>query len=89
MFIRALIAFLVLPEMVAFIVPALLLWYTNHTQLIHPAGCFILMLGITKLLWCARDFYVAGKGTLAPWAPPKKLVIIGLYHHTRHSMASL
>jgi len=86
MFIRALIAFLVLPGMVAFIVPVALLYYTDHTQLIHPAGCFVLMLGIAGLLWCVRDFYVAGKGTLAPWAPPRKLVIIGLYRHTRNPM---
>jgi len=29
------------------------------------------------LLWCVRDFYVSGKGTLAPWAPPERLVLLG------------
>jgi hypothetical protein len=27
--------------------------------------------GVGLLLWCVRDFYVAGRGSLAPWAPPR------------------
>ena len=38
------------------------------------------------LLWCVRDFYVAGKGTLAPWAPPRHLVVVGLYRWSRNPM---
>ena len=33
-----------------------------------------------------RDFYVFGKGTLAPWAPPSRLVVIGLCRYTRNPM---
>jgi protein-S-isoprenylcysteine O-methyltransferase Ste14 len=33
-----------------------------------------------------RDFYVSGKGTLAPWDPPKNLVVVGLYCHVRNPM---
>jgi hypothetical protein len=35
-----------------------------------------LSLGIFLLLWCVREFYVAGRGTLAPWDPPQHLVTI-------------
>ena len=35
---------------------------------------------------CVRDFYVSGKGTLAPWDPPRHLVTSGLYHISRNPM---
>jgi hypothetical protein len=38
------------------------------------------------LLWCVRDFYVRGRGTLAPWSPPLRLVVDGLYRYTRNPM---
>ena len=86
MFTRALIAFLALPGMVAFVVPATWLWQTEHTQLAQPLGLLPLVFGVLGLLWCVRDFYVAGKGTLAPWAPPKALVVVGLYRYSRNPM---
>ena len=33
-----------------------------------------------------RDFYVKGKGTLAPWSPPQRLVVVGLYRWSRNPM---
>ncbi len=52
----------------------------------RPIGFAPLGVGIVLLLWCIRDFYVVGKGTLAPWAPPERLVIVGLYRVTRNPM---
>jgi protein-S-isoprenylcysteine O-methyltransferase Ste14 len=86
MFIRALIAFLALPGMVAFIVPGAWLLRTGHTTPVYPSGLAVLGAGAAALLWCVRDFYVVGKGTLAPWAPPRNLVIVGLYCYTRNPM---
>ncbi len=85
MFIRALIALLMLPGVVAFFAPCAWIWYA-HLILIFPAGFALVALGSIALLWCARDFYVSGKGTLAPWAPPQQLVIIGLYRYSRNPM---
>lgn len=86
MFARALIAFLALPGMVAFAVPAVWLWNTGNMHLIHPLGLIAFGSGIVGLLWCVRDFYVSGKGTLAPWAPPTHLVVVGLYRFSRNPM---
>jgi protein-S-isoprenylcysteine O-methyltransferase Ste14 len=86
MLIRALLAFLALPGVVAIAVPVIWLVATSHTQLVQPLGLVPLVIGFLALIWCVRDFYVAGKGTLAPWAPPVRVVVVGLYRYTRNPM---
>lgn len=81
---RAALAFLLLPGIVAVLVPWLLLRPAGER--IAPTGAILLGTGMFLLLWCARDFYVAGKGTLAPWDPPKQLVTTGLYRYSRNPM---
>jgi protein-S-isoprenylcysteine O-methyltransferase Ste14 len=86
MFVRALLAFVALPGVVAFAVPVGWLVASSHTRLVAPVGLVPLAVGCFALLWCVRDFYVSGKGTLAPWSPPVHLVIVGLYRYTRNPM---
>ena len=83
LFWRALAAFLILPGTVAFLVPWLL---HPDNALFHAAGLLPLGIGLGLLLWCVRDFYVAGRGSLAPWAPPERLVIVGPYRFSRNPM---
>ena len=84
---RAVVAFLALPGLVAIAVPA---WMAASALraggAFHAIGLVPLGAGFVLLLWCVRDFYVSGRGTLAPWAPPRKLVVVGLYRYTRNPM---
>lgn len=80
---RALAAFLILPGTIAFVVP----WWIHPRGVpFHVVSAPVLAVGVALLLWCVRDFYVAGRGTLAPWDPPKRLVIVGLYRVSRNPM---
>jgi protein-S-isoprenylcysteine O-methyltransferase Ste14 len=87
MFLKALAAFLVLPGIVAFAVPlALAVAVAPGPVELHFGGLALLVPGLAGLFWCVRDFYVAGRGTLAPWAPPRNLVDVGLYRFSRNPM---
>jgi protein-S-isoprenylcysteine O-methyltransferase Ste14 len=81
----ALLAFLALPGVVALAVPVAWL-LVSERSLARPWGLALLAAGGLALLWCVRDFYVAGRGTLAPWAPPSRLVVVGLYRYSRNPM---
>ena len=86
MFLRALLAFLMVPVVVAGFVPFMLAAYDPYKGNGSYAGLLPLGIGLFILLWCVRDFYVSGKGTLAPWDPPKNLVTTGLYRYVRNPM---
>ena len=86
MFVRALLAFLVLPGLVAVLVPPLVALVDPWRSQVWMPGIAVLVAGAAVLLWCVRDFYAAGQGTLAPWDPPKRLVVAGLYRYTRNPM---
>ena len=86
MFLRALIAFLALPCVVAGLIPFLIASGDKQRHGGFVIGFGVLALGVVLLLWCVRDFYVAGKGTVAPWDPPKQLVVVGLYRFVRNPM---
>lgn len=50
------------------------------------AGLIPIALGALLYLWCAWDFTFTGKGTPAPFDPPKEMVVRGLYRHVRNPM---
>lgn len=86
LFVRALISFLALPGIVAFAIPLFVFDHSWRPGEFRRVGGLVLLVGIFTLGWCVRDFYVLGRGTLAPWDPPKKLVILGLYRYSRNPM---
>lgn len=86
LFFRALIAFLILPATVGGLLPWIVLLNDKWRTRSIPLGWPVLLFGVAVLLWCVRDFYAVGKGTLAPWDPPKNLVVAGLYRYVRNPM---
>lgn len=83
---RALLAFLTLPGVVAFVVPLLVFAPAIPPGGFRAVGIVVLAVGVMILGWCVRDFYVLGRGTLAPWDPPRALVVRGLYRYSRNPM---
>jgi protein-S-isoprenylcysteine O-methyltransferase Ste14 len=49
-------------------------------------GGALICLGLLLLVATIRLFVTVGKGTLAPWNPPRRLVIRGIYRHVRNPM---
>jgi protein-S-isoprenylcysteine O-methyltransferase Ste14 len=83
---KAIVAFLALPGVVAFLIPLALLAPGGLGTFSNPVGFVPLCIGIVCLLWCVVEFYRSGRGTLAPWTPPKALVVTGLYRYSRNPM---
>ena len=86
MFGRALLAFLALPGLGAVLAPPLIALMDPWRGQTWQPGLAVMCAGAFVLLRCVRDFYISGKGTLAPWDPPKQLVVVGLYRWVRNPM---
>jgi protein-S-isoprenylcysteine O-methyltransferase Ste14 len=52
------------------------------------AGLGLLVIGLSLFVSSLRRFASDGKGTLAPWDPPRHLVIRGPYRYVRNPMIS-
>jgi protein-S-isoprenylcysteine O-methyltransferase Ste14 len=83
---RATLAFVALPGVVAFLVPWLLIDRRMPDRPFHVAGVIPLAIGGALLSWCVVTFYRQGRGTLAPWDPPRALVVTGAYRWSRNPM---
>jgi protein-S-isoprenylcysteine O-methyltransferase Ste14 len=86
LFARALLAFLILPGLFAGLLPRWIVLADGARGEGWAIGWVVAGMGAAVILWCVRDFYRAGKGTLAPWDPPRQLVVVGLYRYTRNPM---
>jgi protein-S-isoprenylcysteine O-methyltransferase Ste14 len=72
-------------------VPASLL---SWSRIVRPSSFGILQIlglilgtvGAALALWCVFSFALIGKGTPAPFDPPRRLVVNGPYHFVRNPM---
>jgi protein-S-isoprenylcysteine O-methyltransferase Ste14 len=95
--IRQLFALAALPFVVAVLIP---IWIAR-TNGVRPAlgtttthlvaqivGLGLVLVGLSLFVSSLRRFATGGKGTLAPWDPPRNLVIYGPYRYVRNPMIS-
>ena len=87
LFLKNLLFTLVVPGTVAVYVPLFLAQHRPPTSgPLFAIALAILALGGAIYAWCVWDFATFGRGTPAPIAAPKKLVVRGLYRYTRNPM---
>ena len=77
------------PGTVAIIVPYLLLYsrfdfFRINLSQFRWFGLIPILVGVMLYIWCAWYFTFVGKGTPAPFDPPRELVIKGPYRHSRN-----
>jgi protein-S-isoprenylcysteine O-methyltransferase Ste14 len=95
---RHLLSVLLLPFTVTVIVP---LWLLRNDLsrdpapkldevhlLVLVAGAAALVIGLTLFVSTLAHFARTGRGTLAPWDPPRVLVVQGVYRYVRNPMIS-
>jgi protein-S-isoprenylcysteine O-methyltransferase Ste14 len=52
----------------------------------QTAGMLVAAIGAALALWCVSTFALLGKGTPAPFDPPRRLVVRGPYKFVRNPM---
>ncbi len=90
-------AILALPFVAVVIIPAIILVRPNDIRVIwncamplniigtlFAAG--LIGFGFVLFFKTVSLFAIVGQGTLAPWDPPQKLVVRGIYRHVRNPM---
>jgi protein-S-isoprenylcysteine O-methyltransferase Ste14 len=94
---RQLVAIAVLPFTVAVLIP---IWLARRNGIalgvgsgltrVLPqiGGLCLVVVGACLFLASLRRFVTEGRGTLAPWDPPRRLVVRGPYRYVRNPMIS-
>ena len=95
--VRHVAAVALLPFTVAVLVP---LWLARRAAIslaiarsssglvAQAAGLVLMLAGLTLFAASLRRLAAEGHGTLAPWDPPRELVVRGPYRHVRDPMIS-
>lgn len=84
--VRALVWAIILPGTAAVLLPWLILGQPALPAGAAWIGLVPLALGLALSLWCVVLFAVRGRGTPAPWDPPRRFVAVGPYRLVRNPM---
>jgi len=72
------------------LIPRWILDATGHSVALagfpFAAGVVVIALGFLLMLWCWGVFGAIGRGTPAPFDPPRNLVVRGPYRYVRNPM---
>jgi protein-S-isoprenylcysteine O-methyltransferase Ste14 len=90
---------ILLPMVMTVVIPGIILFTTGTVNIgwsLTPplnlasslSGMVLVVLGLTLMAKTIALFATVGRGTLAPWAPPERLVVRGIYRHVRNPMIS-
>jgi len=99
MFLRHVLAILVLPATVTVVVPCLIVSSGSSVSRLSPlaspldiaaklVAAVAMAGGIALVCVTVWQFATLGRGTLAPWDPPRRLVLTGVYRYVRNPMIS-
>lgn len=97
MVLRHLLSILILPFTVTVLFPRWLMrglsgfdtrWIdgTAAAASAHVTGAVVFLAGLGLFAWCVLLFARVGRGTLAPWDPTRRLVVVGPYRYVRNPM---
>ena len=91
---RQMLSILLLPVTMTMLVPAAILSesfappWPPANPFAFVAGAAMILIGLAFAATTIWQFGTVGRGTLAPWDPPRHFVVSGLYRRVRNPMIS-
>src|SRR5688572_12079577 len=88
MVLRHLLSIVLLPVTVTILVPYLIASSrrVQPTAVSVAAAAVVIAAGLVLVATTVWHFATVGRGTLAPWDPPRRLVVRGVYRYLRNPM---
>src|SRR3954466_5292636 len=91
MALRHLASFLALPFVMAVVIPLSIVRRVElpeHSPIGIAGTALVFLIGLALFATSLYEFATRGRGTLAPWDPPRELVVRGPYRYVRNPMIS-